>query len=168
MTLSVRKLLTAWNFRFVSDAAFVPARLMVYPAAAALVLAVVWASPSGTATGRNGVELPTDEELAAQLRQLTDRQTAVDARLAYKNSVVAELVAGRVTLPAAAAAFWRVNQGEERCLAVIREAYVGKSDEEKAARNVLDFVTARTIPEPDRTRVLARLRRELTAEYGAD
>ncbi len=141
----------------------VSVRWLVYPAGVCLIAAAVIASP-GDLPG-DGAEIPSDEVMAAVSADLGRRQSVVTARLAYKESHIAELVAGRAGLADVAAAFARLNADEPASLDVIRHHYEGRTDEERAARNVLDFVATRPMPAADKAAVLARLRAAFDRQY---
>lgn len=138
-------------------------RWLVYPAGVCLIAAAVIASPGGMPA--NDVEIPSDEVMAAQAADLNRRQSVVNARLAYKEAHIAELVAGRAGLGDIAAAFALLNADDPSARGIIRQHYQGRTDEECAARNVLDFIESRAMPRAERAALLARLRADFDRLY---
>jgi len=64
-------------------------------------------------------------------------------RLMLKYQLIDNLWAGQTTLKDVTTQFLSLNQSERGCMLMIRSNYKGATDEEKTARNVLDFVTQR-------------------------
>lgn len=146
-----------------------PVRFLVYPAVGCVALVMVFAAPEPAATGAdvaNWADL-SDEAMADESRKLEGQRAVVEARIEYKEALLAELAAGRTTLPAVAAAFLRVNQDDAVCLGVVQTHYPGRSDEEKSARNVLDYASGRVMPAGPKAAFLARLAAEFAAAYPA-
>jgi hypothetical protein len=92
---------------------------------------------------------------------LTVVDDVIRQRIEAKEAVVRELIAGRVTLPEATARFMALNQSHPEYLRMIRENYPGSSDEEKTARNVIDYSLGRTDDRGERDRLGRRLNAEL-------
>jgi len=157
----IRLMLTAVSAR--------PVRFLVYPAVGCVALVMLFAAPEPAATGADGanwVDL-SDEETAAESRKIDLRRAVIEARVEYKEALITELAAGRATLPAVAAAFLQVNQDDAVCLGVVQTHYSGRSDEEKSARNVLDYACSRIMPAGPKAAFLARLAAEFAAAYPA-
>ena len=138
-------------------------RWLVYPAVVCLAAAAVFASPQTAPPGE--ADLPSDEVMAQESVDLGRRQAVVSARLAYKDAHVGELVAGRASLADVAAAFARLNAEDPVARDMVRQAYPGRSDDERAARNVLAFVEARPTPPAERAALLTRLHAEFDRLY---
>jgi hypothetical protein len=99
-------------------------------------------------------------EAAATDRALADRDDTILRRIAIKESLITDLIAGRATLAEVAARFLELNEDEPGYLLVLRSAVPGDSDLERSARNVIDYVSHR-VTDPAR---LADLRHRLEAD----
>jgi len=112
------------------------------------------------------------EELKNEL-ELRDNldvvNTEIQRRIAIKEALVADLIAGRTTLAAVTDEFLVLNQGRPEYMLIIRASYPGETDEEKTAHNVIGYVTRELAPYPPETRaeVLHRLQTELQAHSWA-
>ena len=142
----------------------VPYWLIVPAAAAAVAVAVLVNPPSGDAA--DGSAMIIEPEMDARAQELDVRRHDVLDRIAYKDRLVGQLVAGRATLEEVTAEFLRLNQGNPAALAAIRRQFSGSTDEERTARNVLAYVRIRAMPADQKAKVLARLQRELQRRYG--
>ena len=91
-------------------------------------------------------------------------------RIAIKNELIAELIAGRTTFPEVTQKFLVMNQSHPEYMTSIRAAYPGDTDEEKTAQNVLGYVRAELEQETParRAEVLARLRVQYEAAYQSE
>lgn len=91
-------------------------------------------------------------------------------RIEIKEGHVADLIACRTTLTRVTREFLLLNEQNELCAAEVRRSYPGRTDYERAAHNVLDYVGTRLASSPPevRTRVSARLARELADLLDAD
>jgi hypothetical protein len=80
-----------------------------------------------------------------------------------KETLIHHMIAGRVSLAEVTHQFLLMNQSRAAYMLVIRTQYVGNSDEEKSARNVLErAASALSYADQDtRAHVLARLEGEL-------
>ena len=96
-----------------------------------------------------------------QHAQLDAEDQVVLERIAVKQSIIGELVAGRVGLTEAAARFRALNAARPVYQSVIRHTYGGESEAECYCRNVLDFVAADLRDDARRGDVLRRLTGEL-------
>lgn len=88
-------------------------------------------------------------------------------RIAIKNQLIAELIAGRTTLDEVTQKFLVMNQSHSEYMSSIRAAYPGDTDEEKTAHNVLGYIRAELEREPParRAEVFGRLRAQFEAAY---
>lgn len=140
---------------------------LIVPLVGALVLAVMIHTPEAEDTGDHLLLVAADDPVLTATRQrLEAHQQATHERLVYKEELIDRLIAGDMTLTEVAIEFLHTNDGTESMNA-IRAHYAGSSDEEKSARNVLDFVRLRKLPKKQNDRVLTRLQREFTRAYGA-
>jgi hypothetical protein len=99
-------------------------------------------------------------------RQLTDQSQEVRQRIAVKDAIVADLVAGRISLSEATERFAELNAAHPEYLDAIRAAFAGETDQEKMARNVIAFAVLRTAPD-ERDLLTARLEAELHQMTGS-
>jgi len=105
------------------------------------------------------VDTKKDSELRAELDTV---DTQILNQIATKDALVADLIAGRTTLAEVTNRFAEMNQTRPECMTVIRQQYEGATDEEKMARNVIDFVTLE-LAQADasqKSKVLTRLETE--------
>jgi len=63
-------------------------------------------------------------------------------QLEIKEKLIAELIAGRTTLAQVATQFLVMSRHDMVWLSIVRKDYAGKTDEERAARNVIAYATA--------------------------
>jgi hypothetical protein len=84
-----------------------------------------------------------------------------------RRALVAELVAGRLTLLETAAGFRAVDEVKGKSVPVVSFAFLGRTEEERLCRRVILF-TEDLRPWPDREAFLARLEAELTELLGHD
>jgi hypothetical protein len=113
----------------------------------------IWLAPDWcTSAGLDVWQLPTLQkqiEVAAKNDiQLKARLDDVQTRMATKTELVESLLAGRTTLKNVTAEFLALNNDSPAMLS-IRTAYVGKTDEEKMARNVMDFAAPYAMRSPE-------------------
>lgn len=114
-----------------------------------------------------GIDVWNVPTLREQIRTLAGENDRLDAaedevqrRMAVKEALVAELVAGRTTLAAVTAQFVEMNAGRPNYVAAIRASFPGGTDQEKAARNVIEYALARTAA-ANQAAVAGRLEAEL-------
>jgi hypothetical protein len=93
--------------------------------------------------------------------ELDDRLATVQSRIHIKESLVAALAAGHMSLREAGECFRQLQADEHGFWVQIRTAYPGASDEERIYRNVIDFASATLRDQPDHDAVVRRLEREL-------
>lgn len=136
---------------------------LVAPAVVAVV-AAVWLARPDLSAGSDPAAY-SDPELDAVRSELQARQDAVCARIAYKDELIDRLIAGEATLAEVAGEFLFLNQ-DTQTLDKVRSMYPGSDDEEKSARNVLDYVRCRNLPTKTNARLIERLQREFERAYG--
>lgn len=137
-----------------------PFRWAIYPLAVCVAAVAVVAAP------RPEGDLPSDTELAAAAQSITVKQKAVDARLAYKESLVRDLVAGNGSLREAAELFLAANAESEHSLDVLRMQYPGLSDLACTAKSVMSFTEGNDLPPGEKGRFRERLACEFEALAG--
>jgi hypothetical protein len=132
----------------------------------ALVWAGCWLPSGGNSPGREGDPLlePDDnlvpsESLAAQMKALL---WCAETRRA----LATEVLAGRLTLPEAAAGFRAVDEVKRQYVPLPAFDSLGQTEEERLCRRVLFFATDQLRQRPDRETVLARLEGELNGLLG--
>src|SRR5207302_800885 len=128
--------------------------------ALAAVAAILTADPDQSAAAGNVVS--SDPEVA----RLNARTYHLASRIAYKDSLIRELVAGRATLAQVSDEFLRLNQEEPAAMFVLRSRYPGSGDEERSANNVIGFVHHLRLPADEEARALDRLGREFADRFG--
>ncbi len=124
--------------------------LACHPTLAKSVGADVWNVPT------LNDQLRESEGMSDQLDAEGDE---VRRRIAVKESIVSELIAGRTTLAEVTAKFIELNATRPGYVDAIRMSYPGATDLEKSARNVISYALARA---PDGTH--DALSRKLEAE----
>ncbi len=107
-------------------------------------------------------------QAAATDRALAERDDTILRRIAIKETLVTELIAGRLGLAEVAARFLELHEDEPGHLAVLRSAVPGDSDLERSARNVIDYVGERASDPSHRADLGRRLEADLTRLQGAD
>jgi hypothetical protein len=144
-------------------------RLVLLPAVFAVTFAgafaanPVWARSVGLDVWNASALAREHQEAIEQQRELNVVAAAIYQRIEAKEAIVRELVAGRMTLADATARFKALNAMDQDALRVIRETFPGSSDEEKTARNVIEYTLGRA----DAPAARARLDRRLKAEFQA-
>lgn len=103
---------------------------------------------------------------AATVAALNERTHQIATRIAYKDSLMRELIAGRTTLTDVAAEFLRLNQDEAVNMSVLRQQFPCGNDEERSACNVIQYLYQRGLPAAEEARVLGRLEDEFARNYG--
>ena len=133
-----------------------------------VAVVVVVANPKwATAIGIDVWNVPTLRQHIAEgtvkARQFEAQDMEVIRRVEMKDRLVTDLIDGRTTLAEVALVFLKMNQNRPGYMTVIRAGYAGQTDEERMARNVLNFVNPRlaTLPADKRAEVTARLETEL-------
>lgn len=120
-----------------------------------------WAESAGLDVW-NLPKLERDVEVTvAQNKQLAVQDGDIQQRIAIKEVLVADLIAGRVSLAEVTAEFMALNQSRPEYMALIRDEFPGETDELKVAHNVINYARHRLTDRADRARVLGRLEAEL-------
>lgn len=122
------------------------------------IAAILAADPQGAADAAQG---------AASHNPALDAQTYhIAARIAYKESLIRELIAGRTTLARVSDEFLRLNEEEPTTMNVLRTSYPGSGDEERSAHNVLEYVHHLRLPAGEEDPLFTRLDREFADRFG--
>jgi len=101
--------------------------------------------------------------------ELESLDDVVMQRIVVKDKIIAEVLAHRMSLLAAAAEFRALNAEQHRYTEVLRETYPSRSDEECLCRNVIGYVALTTQARPERVKAeVARLEAELRAATDAN
>lgn len=93
--------------------------------------------------------------------QLAADDIAVLNRITAKEALVDEVIAGRLALADAAAQFLALSADSATYLTYVREAHPTGTDEERVARNVIEYVAQRVDRSPEGDAILCRLAAEL-------
>ncbi len=134
--------------------------LLALPVFAAGIVHPTWAKSAGIDVWNVPALRDEMRTSADECERLEVAEHEVQRRIALKESLVLELIAGRATLAEVTAHFSELNASRPNYVAAIRESFPGDTDEEKAARNVIAYALARTSA-ADRDAVACRLDAEL-------
>ena len=105
--------------------------------------------------------LDTEMKKSAQIGLDLDRKLmAVMRRCALKQDLAVDLIDGRITLSEAAVRYRELNSMEPVLINLLRDAIPAGTDEIRAARQVIEFVT--NADHPRGLEVAAKLKRELS------
>jgi hypothetical protein len=99
-----------------------------------------------------------DRQFASELATRDDR---VLRRIAVKETLIADLVAGRAGLVETAAQFRALNAGQHGYAVVIRSLYPNTSDDERLCRNVISYVETYAEADEDGRALVYRLTEEM-------
>jgi hypothetical protein len=99
-------------------------------------------------------------------RELSEQSEVVLRRIAAKDTIVADLIAGRTTLARATERFAVLNAGQPEYMEAIRATFPGETDQEKCARNVIAFARMR-VPAEQRDALESRLEAQLHEMLGS-
>ena len=114
-----------------------------------------------------GLPATTELDEIEAVRRDLDRQVAVmTERIQTKELLIRDLVEGKTTLREVAEKFHRMNAEFPACMSVIRARYPDMTDEERMARNVLEFVHLQDLPADQLKAVEARLGGEFYQVFG--
>jgi hypothetical protein len=102
-------------------------------------------------------------EEAERTERLQREQRETDAALRGRAAVLDDVIAGRCSLPEAAARFWELNRSMSAFhWENFRRAYPGATNGERCCRHVIQHVVSRLEDEPNRREaVVGRLKAEL-------
>ncbi|HEY1191212.1 MAG TPA: hypothetical protein VGE74_26490 [Gemmata sp.] len=92
--------------------------------------------------------------------RLTCEGDVVLRRIAVKETIIKEMLAGRASLADATARFAEMNVNRPQAQEAVRHMYAGATDQEKTARNVIAFAAAR-VSAAEREALSRRLEAEL-------
>jgi hypothetical protein len=95
--------------------------------------------------------------------RLTAEAEDVAGRIALKDALIRELIAGRATLAGVTDRFLELNRDRPATMRVLRRVHGTADPREMTARSVLDYVTCHPFPSPASRAAAAR---RLAAEYG--
>lgn len=107
-------------------------------------------------------DLRVQEEFAAELTRVGKR---IDQRIALKNIVVQNLIAGRVTLASAAEDFDSLNKLEPE-LVVQKSIFPGDTDKETAALQVVTYIRSAVKNRENEQKILDRVEGEFEKMFG--
>jgi len=99
--------------------------------------------------------------------QLDDVNQRIANRIAIKDGIIADLISERVSLNQAVRLFLQLNGTDERLMGVLREAYPGRNDEERIARNVLDYMRQRVGQNENSQIEMGRIEAEFERLFGS-
>lgn len=140
-------------------------RIAAIAALSAALAVTVYLSPSLAATA--GVDVWNLPDLQEQLDDATEQGRELDSsdemyrrRIEVKEALMADLIAGRVTLAEATDRFLTLSALHPEQLDAIRAAFPGSSDREKVARNVVQYANSRIPAGPQKAAVVARFEAE--------
>ena len=98
--------------------------------------------------------------IAAHNRVLADRDDTILRRMTIKESLIADLIAGRADLADVVARFEELHADEPAYQEVMRALVPGDSDQERSARNVIAYATHRVADPAARADLGCRLEAE--------
>ena len=143
------------------------------PLVVGTVLAVVILGyPGGIAAAyQNAIELPQLTEELDQLyrdRARLERESVLLAnRISVKESLMDDLIAGRLTLLAVSEQFAELNS-DEGSLVMIRQHFAGDNDLERNANNVLSYAELRVRHPSAKELMLEELNRQFRHTFGRE
>jgi hypothetical protein len=134
-----------------------------------VVAAAVVANPAWSASlGIDVWNLPALQDQiageAAKSREFDRRDADVFRRIELKERLVADLIAGRVTLAEVTPQFLELNRDRPGYMLAIRASYPGRTDEERTARTVLQYAERQLaqFPSASHAAIAARLENEFS------
>lgn len=126
-----------------------------------------WLGVSPMGALRPGATERAVADEARVARGLDAESGEVLRRMAVKEALVAELVAGRATLADVTDEFLVLNALRPRCMDSVRSGFPGETDAEKTAHNVIGYALPRVPDDARRAAVARRLRAELAGMTSA-
>jgi hypothetical protein len=141
-------------------------RWLIVPASALLIVAVVMAKPGSREEVSDDEWKNADPETRAIRDQMDSKQQSVSQRIAYKEALITELIAGRTTLHEVSQEFLALNREVPSAMFVLRWKFQVESDEEVSALNVIDFVTDRVSYKRLDPRILQDIEQQFIARFG--
>ncbi len=147
-------------------------RSLTIPAAFGATLAMAMLTyPGGLSAAYSDFE--NYDEHARQLETTRSSNARHDSslvnlmdRINTKEQWLEELIAGRATLRATTERFMGLNRSNDAARTAIDFHYPGATDEEKAARNVIDFANTRLAYTPGPSDTRRRLQTEFRDQFG--
>jgi hypothetical protein len=136
-------------------------RWMVTIGAAIGAIAVLMTYPGGP---RAAYDDATDSPLVVAGKGPADAHLL--ERIAMKEGMVNELIAGRTSLADVSARFAKLNEDVPATLDVLRNKYPNMSEAQRTSCNVIDHVISIELPPPVAEKVLHRLQEEFCTLYG--
>ena len=107
-------------------------------------------------------QMDDEREIAAAL---SGRVTSLSDRLLAKQTIVIELIDGRVKLGEATDRFLALTADDAVAMDYLRGKYDGSTDTERFARNVIDYAAAHVSP-AESTALVAQLDGQFRTRYG--
>src|SRR5207253_5127135 len=100
---------------------------------------------------------------AESMRQLDSEDAEIQQRTGVKELLIQDLIAGHSSLAEITSQFLALNQGRPEYMWVIRTNFAGTTDEEKMARNVIQYAVTRTADPTQKDRLARQLQADLRA-----
>jgi hypothetical protein len=141
-------------------------RLLCFLSALVVLAGLAWVRPEWTeAVGEalTGGDSGRVEEARRRREELVKRDGVLFRRIAAKEEVIRELIAGRLSLWQAARWFKQLNENPRDLTADYLEFFPGATDDEKQCRQVLDWtrLAVQRLAASRASALLARLEAEL-------
>ncbi len=137
---------------------------------AALAAPLVWYAGAGLSLrGPNPIagHPPTMAEAQVEAEWLAAVETDMRARTGYNQTIVRQVIAGRVSLPQAAAALWDANRHDKHFRAILATHFPAATVESQMAANLLVRAGGLLANDPaKRAAVVRRLTDEYRRNYG--
>lgn len=138
--------------------------------AAAVCASVLMIHPGGIRAAvqdlREYGSLKNTLETNSEFSQLLQAQAmAVNNRIQIKDALIDELILGHTSLAEVTMRFKVLNSETSSTQTILEMRYPDLTDEERAARNVLDFVALRELPYEEHNAVMARLQSEFQHQF---
>jgi hypothetical protein len=148
----------------VLEALFVRRRALVAAFALTVVVTLAVHPTWAQSIGADVWNMPTLRESVRNAEAEGERLDAEDAevlsRIRMKESIVTDLVAGRITMAEATDQFTELCAPHPAQMEVIRDRFPGATDREKIAHNVIAFALQRVDPD-QRDAIASRLENDL-------
>ena len=148
-------------------------RIVTIPAAfGATLLLATFTYPGGLSAAYHDIQ--DYDAIRADMRTTRTDDAKLDAilinildRITMKEQWLDELLAGRATLKVTTQRFMELNTSNEITRRAIDDQYAGACYEEKAARNVVDFVRTRLRTSPGPSNTPQRIQAEFREQFGS-
>ena len=131
---------------------------------------VYFGMPEHQLTGADFLPPFCDANAAGSERQadLQNRLATIERRIAYKDQLIAGLVERRYHLDEVAREFLQIINEDAASLNVLRSKYPGRTDEVRAALNVIEYVRCQPLPTCEQTAAVAHLQGEFRRLYPSE